>query len=63
MRAQALAANTPITSLDLSYNEIGDAGAQVLAANTKITWLDLSYCKRRDWKNRGYAIGSSRSAG
>ena len=39
--AQALAANTTITTLSLEFNQIGDAGAQALAANTTITTLSL----------------------
>ncbi len=40
--ADYLAANPTITSLDLSNNDIGDAGARALAAIPSITSLDLS---------------------
>ena len=39
---QQLAANTSITSLDLNFNQISDAGARYLATNTSITSLNLS---------------------
>jgi len=39
---QALASNTTLTSLDLSMNQIGDAGAQALAfSTTTFTPLDI----------------------
>ncbi|XP_068756016.1 NLR family CARD domain-containing protein 3-like, partial [Montipora capricornis] len=44
--SQAVAVNTSLTTLDLSYNSIGDEGAtslsQALAVNTSLTTLDLS---------------------
>lgn len=40
----ALAANSRITFLDVSFNQIGDVGAKALAAaNTTITTLDISH--------------------
>ena len=36
-----LASNATLTSLDVSLNQIGDAGAQALAANTKLTSLNV----------------------
>jgi len=40
---EALVENTTLTSLSVSWNQIGDVGAAVLAQNTTLTSLDVSY--------------------
>jgi len=39
---EALVENTALTSLDVRYNQIGDAGAAALAQNTALTSLNMS---------------------
>ena len=50
--AEALAANSALTSLDLSFNQVGDEGAgrlaEALATNSTLSTLDLRHIQARD---------------
>ncbi len=41
--AKALASNTSLTTLEMSYNQIGPEGAKALASNMSLTTLYVSY--------------------